>query len=88
VAEVSAPVHEALDREVRRLVDEAEANAAAIVAAHRPALDHLVERIVAEETLDGDEVQLLLRPVAEAAARAAAPARKTATPRRSAPTRR
>ena len=84
VGEVSMSVHEALDREVRRLVDEAEARATAIVVVHRRALEALVERIVAEETLEGDEVQEHLRPIADAVA--GAPARKVPSRTRARPT--
>jgi cell division protease FtsH len=57
---------EAFDAEVRRLLTAAEAQARAIVEANRPALDALVARLNAEETLEGDELTALLATVVPA----------------------
>ncbi|MGH9190509.1 MAG: ATP-dependent zinc metalloprotease FtsH [Acidimicrobiales bacterium] len=62
-----------IDSEVRRLIDEAHAEAMEILVAHRETLDELAEALVATETLDTPEVTALLagvgtRPRREAAA--------------------
>ncbi len=48
-----------VDAEVSRLLREAERQAVAVLTEHRATLDELVERLLAEETLDGDEVYRL-----------------------------
>jgi cell division protease FtsH len=60
---VSARTVEAFDAEVRRLLAAAEARARAIVADNSAHLDALVERLQAEETLEGDALASLLARV-------------------------
>lgn len=50
-----------IDQEVARLVREAEQSALALLQTHRPALDRLAERLLAEETVDGTVVLAILR---------------------------
>lgn len=60
-----------IDREVRRIVEEAEKRAMQVLADHRPLLDHLAATLLERETLQGAELDELLRcdpPVVEAAA--------------------
>jgi cell division protease FtsH len=45
-----------VDEEVQRILRDAEARAVALLTAHRPALDGLVERLLADETVDGSVV--------------------------------
>lgn len=45
-----------VDREVARIVAEAQERATAILVGHRDQLDRLVERLLADETIDGDVV--------------------------------
>jgi len=59
----------AADREVRRLLEEADARAFAVISAHRAALDLLTDRLLARETVDGDELQELLSTPARPRAR-------------------
>jgi cell division protease FtsH len=65
-----------LHAEVRRIVDDAERTAHAILGAHRSVLDSLAERLAVEETLHSAELAELLSDVAETppAAAALAPA--------------
>jgi cell division protease FtsH len=51
--DVSESTHEAFDQEVRRLLDQAEERARAIVQANRDALDGLVATLLERETLEG-----------------------------------
>src|SRR3954447_23319059 len=51
--DVSERTHEAFDEEVRRLLDEAETRARAVVGANREALDGLVATLLERETLEG-----------------------------------
>jgi cell division protease FtsH len=53
---LSTETHETLDREVRRLLDEAEADALRLLRVHRAALNGLVERLLAEETIEGEDL--------------------------------
>ncbi len=46
----------AIDSEVRRLLDEAQRHAVTLLTAHRPALDALAERLIRDETVDGETV--------------------------------
>jgi cell division protease FtsH len=48
-----------IDAEVKRLLREAEQRAVAILRQHRDVLDHLVELLVAEETVDGSQIYAL-----------------------------
>ena len=59
-----------IDDEVRRIVEEARGTASRVLAERRDALELLAERLIAEETIDGEELEQLLaaasraRPVA------------------------
>ncbi|MBB1159522.1 ATP-dependent zinc metalloprotease FtsH [Amycolatopsis dendrobii] len=53
-----------VDREIARLVREAEARAVALLEQHRDALGRLAERLREEETVDGTVVQAVLRSAA------------------------
>ena len=68
---VSDERHRELDSEVRRLVDEAGAEAARILAANRAVLDDLVDRLEVDEHLEGATLEAYLADV-KAAGRAAA----------------
>jgi len=52
-----------VDDEVGRLIDQAHARAGSIVTEHRRHLDRLADRLIAAETLDKDEIDLLLAEV-------------------------
>ncbi|HSR22201.1 MAG TPA: cell division protein FtsH, partial [Candidatus Eisenbacteria bacterium] len=59
-----------IDDEVRRIVEDARGAASRVLAERRDALELLAERLMAEETIDGEELEQLLaaasraRPVA------------------------
>jgi cell division protease FtsH len=55
-----------VDREIRRLVDEAHHQAGAVLASHRPALDALADALLARETLEGAEIQAIVAGAAAA----------------------
>jgi cell division protease FtsH len=57
--EVSERTAEAVDEEVKRLIDQAYLRAMAIVSAKRELLDRMVEALMVRETLDREEVDLL-----------------------------
>jgi cell division protease FtsH len=61
--EVSQPTLEGLDAEVRRILDEQEATARAILTAHRGILDALTTALVNQETLQGTELERALSAV-------------------------
>ena len=52
---------ELVDREVRRIVDRGEARAHDVLDARRPELRAVVEKLMAEETLDRDELEAILK---------------------------
>jgi cell division protease FtsH len=58
---LSGLTHQEVDAEVRRLVDDAFTRATAILEGQRALLDRLVEQLLAEETLEGPDLELLLR---------------------------
>jgi cell division protease FtsH len=64
--EVSPHTAELVDREIRRLVDEAHHQAGAVLASHRPALDALADALLARETLEGAEIQAIVAGAAAA----------------------
>ena len=64
VAMVSESTHEALDAEVRRLLDEAETGAKALIKKHRKVLDRLVETLLDREAVEGDALTDILTAVA------------------------
>src|SRR4051794_6940061 len=55
VSEVSEATQEMIDREVRRIVEEAYQGVKELLTEHRDKLDSLTERLMAKETLDMDE---------------------------------
>src|SRR4051794_33542182 len=61
--DVSDRTHEAFDEEVRRLLDEAEKRARAVVAANREPLDGLVTTLLERETLEGSALAAALAGV-------------------------
>ena len=63
LGQVSDERHRELDAEVRRLVDEASAEAARILAANRAVLDDLVERLEIDEHLEGAALDSFLTDV-------------------------
>ncbi len=70
---------------IRSMVEQARAEAKAILVAHRAELDALAIRLDAEETLEGDVLVEALAPLMKAiSAPTAAPVRRTAAPRRTA----
>jgi cell division protease FtsH len=71
--DVSQPTLEHLDAEVRRILDEQEAAARAILTANRQTLDSLAEQLTTNETIQGDDLQAALRGVTPAPAPSPAP---------------
>jgi len=61
--DVSQPTLEHLDAEVRRILDDEELIASSILAANRPVFDRLVELLVNQETVQGDDLAQGLRDV-------------------------
>ncbi len=61
--EVSQPTLEHLDTEVRRILDEQEQRAAALLVASRSTLDALADALVAHETLKGPDLHEILAGV-------------------------
>ncbi len=61
--EISQPTLELLDAEVRQLLEEQEAKAAAILTANLPALHAIAEALVATETMQGPDLQRALAAV-------------------------
>ena len=62
----SEKVAEEIDEEVRRLIDKAYQKAKDLLTEHRAKLDEIVQHILIEETLDGEELAKLLdSPVGE-----------------------
>jgi cell division protease FtsH len=49
-----------IDDEVRRIVEDARSTAGRVLTERRDALERLAERLIAEETIDGDELNALL----------------------------
>jgi cell division protease FtsH len=52
-----------IDDEVRRIVEDARSTAGRVLTERRDALERLAERLIAEETIDGDELDELLTVV-------------------------
>jgi len=59
--EVSDKTSEAIDAEVKRIIDEAYGEARRIIEANRDKLEALAAALLKYETLDGDEVRAILR---------------------------
>ena len=62
---LSGLVHQELDAEVRRIVDEAFVRARHVLEGHRHLLDALVERLLVEETVEGPTLAALLADVGD-----------------------
>jgi cell division protease FtsH len=62
-----------VDREVRRIVDEAEARAEKVLDARKVELRAVVEELLAEETLDRDELEAILAAARRTEAPSASP---------------
>ena len=58
--EVSEHTARQVDEEVKRILDEAHARARSVLEDNRSLLDAIAEALLDRETLDGDEIQLLL----------------------------
>jgi cell division protease FtsH len=52
---------EAIDEEIRSLIDEGYAQAVAIISEHRDVLDHLAKMLIQVETLDGENLERAFR---------------------------
>jgi cell division protease FtsH len=52
---------EAIDEEIRRLIDEGYAQAVQIITEHRDVLDHLASALISVETLDGENLERVFR---------------------------
>ncbi|MDQ6615258.1 MAG: ATP-dependent zinc metalloprotease FtsH [Actinomycetota bacterium] len=61
--EISQPTLEVLDAEVRRILEEQEEVARAILTSNQHTLDDLVAALTSRETLQGDELQMALSGV-------------------------
>jgi cell division protease FtsH len=59
--EISEQMSEIVDREIKRLIDEAYARARGILTENRPLLDQIAEALLDRETLDREEMDLLNR---------------------------
>jgi len=59
----AGPVLMEMHQEVRALIDEAEAVATDILSRHRTLLEQMAERLQAEETMEGRELETMLEPV-------------------------
>ncbi|HUQ40006.1 MAG TPA: ATP-dependent zinc metalloprotease FtsH [Acidimicrobiales bacterium] len=79
---LAEPTHDRFDAEVRRVLDAALARSVALLRRHRTSLDRLTEHLLAEETVEGDELQQLL-PDAEPMATNGATPKKAAAARKS-----
>jgi cell division protease FtsH len=72
--EVSPATLEAVDREVRQILEGAESEATAILRTNRSLVDDVAGRLVESETLSGPELDAILGRVKKAPKRQAAPA--------------
>ncbi len=61
----SEKVAEAIDEEIRNLIQTAYDRARAILIEHRTVLDRLAERLIKEETLEGEELERVFREAEE-----------------------
>jgi ATP-dependent Zn protease len=62
-AHLSEQTHEEFDGEIRRLLDEAEREALAILQENRATLDALAERVANDETIEGKDLYAVLGKV-------------------------
>jgi cell division protease FtsH len=60
VGEYGENIADALDVEVRRIVEEGEATARSVLEARKPQLEHIARVLLEKEYLDGDELRSLL----------------------------
>ena len=63
LADISTETRAVLDAEIRRFIAEAQEEAMELLSRHRATLDGLAERLEAEETLEGEELQEVLAPI-------------------------
>jgi cell division protease FtsH len=63
---ISPQGHQALEDEIDRLLNDAEARAAELLKEHRATLDELAARLQSDETLEGDELHKILLAAAPA----------------------
>jgi cell division protease FtsH len=63
LGDISIETQTAIDNEIRRLVADAQAEAAALLSRHRATLDDLAARLDEEETLEGAVLQAVLAPI-------------------------
>jgi cell division protease FtsH len=61
----SEKIAEAIDEEIRNLIQTAYDRARAILIEHRTVLDRLAERLIKEETLEGEELERVFREAEE-----------------------
>jgi cell division protease FtsH len=54
-------VAQEIDREVKRLIDEAYERAKAVITTHREKLERLARRLIEEETIEGEELKAILK---------------------------
>lgn len=59
--EYSSSTAEAIDREIKNLIDQAYAKAKEILSQHREALDRVAQALLEYETIDGQELDLLIQ---------------------------
>jgi hypothetical protein len=59
-ADLAPDTHATFDAETLRVLERAERSAADLLVTHRPAVDALVDRLLAEETLEGPALHGLL----------------------------
>jgi cell division protease FtsH len=82
----SEKVAEEIDDEVRRIIDKAYQTAKQVLTEHRAKLDELVDRLLVEETIEGDDLtRLLAAPVGEAPPPSLPPERPPEEPKDEAP---
>ncbi|HVF19881.1 MAG TPA: ATP-dependent zinc metalloprotease FtsH, partial [Mycobacteriales bacterium] len=65
LGDISPETRATLDAEIRRFVAEAQDEAMELLSRHRATLDGLAERLEHEETLEGEELQEVLAPIAQ-----------------------
>jgi cell division protease FtsH len=63
LSDISPETHHEMEREIDRLLNAAEQEATRLLVENRAVLEKLAGRLVTEETLEGDEVEAVLRPV-------------------------
>jgi cell division protease FtsH len=63
LGDISVETQTAIDKEIRRLVAEAQAEATSLLSRHKKTLDALATRLDEEETLEGEVLQQVLAPI-------------------------